>query len=188
VFATRLTRRAFMTRSAAAAAGLFLSSCFGERVSTAPRPRPSYGRIPRELDTRWPIKHVLYLMLENRSFDNLFGRFPGARGTGWACVGVVRCRWSAVRNGSRVTFPTTSARGRPRSTTGRWTGSRSGITAPTSPTRSSRRAMCRTTSAGRNDSCSATTSSRPLRDLRIRTTSSSSRGRPAGPSRTPRTS
>jgi hypothetical protein len=70
-----------MTRSAAAAAGLFLSSCFGERVSTAPRPRPSYGRIPRELDTRWPIKHVLYLMLENRSFDNLFGRFPGARGT-----------------------------------------------------------------------------------------------------------
>jgi phospholipase C len=39
------------------------------------------------LETRWPIKRVLYLMLENRSFDNLFGRFPGARGTS---VGV---RW-----------------------------------------------------------------------------------------------
>jgi phospholipase C len=70
-----------MSRSAAAAAGLFLSSCFGERVSTAPTPRPSYGLVPPGVDTRWPIKRVLYLMLENRSFDNLFGRFPRARGT-----------------------------------------------------------------------------------------------------------
>jgi phospholipase C len=70
-----------MSRSAAAAAGLFLSSCFGERVSTVPTPRPSYGLVPAGVDTRWPIKRVLYLMLENRSFDNLFGRFPGARGT-----------------------------------------------------------------------------------------------------------
>jgi phospholipase C len=81
MFPKRLTRRTFMSRSAAAAAGLFLSSCFGERVSTAPTPRPSYGLVPRGVDTRWPIKRVLYLMLENRSFDNLFGRFPGARGT-----------------------------------------------------------------------------------------------------------
>ncbi len=28
-------------------------------------------------DTRWPIKRVIYVMMENRSFDNLFGRFPG---------------------------------------------------------------------------------------------------------------
>jgi phospholipase C len=69
-----------MERSAAAAAGLFLSSCFGERVSTSPTPRPTYGVEARSVDTRWPIKHVVYLMLENRSFDNLFGRFPGARG------------------------------------------------------------------------------------------------------------
>jgi phospholipase C len=28
----------------------------------------------------WPIKHVIILFKENRSFDNLFGRFPGANG------------------------------------------------------------------------------------------------------------
>ncbi len=33
------------------------------------------------VDTRWPIKHAIYLMLENRSFDNLYGRFPGVNGT-----------------------------------------------------------------------------------------------------------
>jgi phospholipase C len=87
MFPNPLTRRTFMNRSAAAAAGLFLSSCFGDRVSTAPTPRPSYGRLPRTVETRWPVKHVVYLMLENRSFDNLFGRYPGARGTS---VGV---RW-----------------------------------------------------------------------------------------------
>jgi phospholipase C len=35
--------------------------------------------------TRWPIKHVVFLIKENRTFDNLFGTFPGARGArfGW---------------------------------------------------------------------------------------------------------
>jgi phospholipase C len=31
-------------------------------------------------DTRWPIKHVVFLIKENRTFDNLFGTFPGADG------------------------------------------------------------------------------------------------------------
>ena len=30
--------------------------------------------------TRWPIKHVIFIIKENRSFDQLFGRFPGANG------------------------------------------------------------------------------------------------------------
>ena len=30
--------------------------------------------------TLWPIKHVVFLIKENRTFDNLFGRFPGADG------------------------------------------------------------------------------------------------------------
>jgi phospholipase C len=30
--------------------------------------------------TRWPIKHVVFLIKENRTFDNLFGTFPGANG------------------------------------------------------------------------------------------------------------
>ncbi len=31
-------------------------------------------------ETTTPIKHVVFLIKENRSFDNLFGRFPGANG------------------------------------------------------------------------------------------------------------
>jgi phospholipase C len=30
--------------------------------------------------TRWPIKHVVFLIKENRTFDNMFGTFPGANG------------------------------------------------------------------------------------------------------------
>ena len=30
--------------------------------------------------TLWPIKHVVFLIKENRTFDNLFGTFPGANG------------------------------------------------------------------------------------------------------------
>jgi len=33
------------------------------------------------LETRTPIKHVVFIMKENRTFDNLFGAFPGADGT-----------------------------------------------------------------------------------------------------------
>ena len=35
---------------------------------------------PPPAPTRFPIKHVVFLIKENRSFDNLFGRFPGANG------------------------------------------------------------------------------------------------------------
>ena len=31
-------------------------------------------------ETRWPIKHVVFLIKENRSFDHLFGDFPGVEG------------------------------------------------------------------------------------------------------------
>ncbi len=34
--------------------------------------------------TRWPIKHVVFLIKENRTFDNLFGTFPGANGASTA--------------------------------------------------------------------------------------------------------
>ena len=30
-------------------------------------------------DTRTPIKHVVFLINENRSFDNMFGTYPGRR-------------------------------------------------------------------------------------------------------------
>jgi phospholipase C len=34
-----------------------------------------------------PIKHVVFIIKENHSFDNLFGRFPGADGAVYASVG-----------------------------------------------------------------------------------------------------
>jgi phospholipase C len=44
-------------------------------ASTTVSPRPS-----GDGGTRWPIKHVVFLIKENRTFDNLFGTFPGADG------------------------------------------------------------------------------------------------------------
>ena len=70
-----ISRRRFLTRSAMAVAGGVLFSCTGGRVV------PSVSDTTPGLDTATPIKRVIYLMLENRSFDNLFGRFPGVNGT-----------------------------------------------------------------------------------------------------------
>ncbi|MBI2238911.1 MAG: hypothetical protein HYU54_10370, partial [Actinobacteria bacterium] len=33
-----------------------------------------------EFPTQWPIKHVVFIIKENRSFDHMFGLFPGANG------------------------------------------------------------------------------------------------------------
>jgi phospholipase C len=46
---------------------------------------PVFGSRPPVVDaavfpTRWPIKHVIFLIKENRTFDHMFGRFPGANG------------------------------------------------------------------------------------------------------------
>jgi len=70
-------RRAFLQKSAMAVAGGILFSCTGGRV--VPRVGPSSSPA-LTADTRTPIKRVIYVMLENRSFDNLFGRFPGVNG------------------------------------------------------------------------------------------------------------
>src|SRR5437870_3849632 len=76
------TRRDFLRATVPAAGAASLASC-------TPRARPhslarSYqppGNDPiANIDTRWPIKRVVYLMMENRSFDHLFGRFPGTNG------------------------------------------------------------------------------------------------------------
>src|SRR5437588_6679682 len=70
----RFSRREFLSRSAMAVAGGVLASCTGST------PIPHFGDRVRTIDTRWPIKRVIYLMLENRSFDHLFGRYPGVNG------------------------------------------------------------------------------------------------------------
>jgi phospholipase C len=51
-------------------------------ISATPTIEPS---APASIDasafpTRWPIKHVVFLIKENRTFDHMFGRFPGANG------------------------------------------------------------------------------------------------------------
>jgi phospholipase C len=69
-----VSRRSFLQRSAMAVAGGVLFSCTGGR------PIPSVVDPTPAIDTRWPIKRAIYLMLENRSFDNIFGRFPGVNG------------------------------------------------------------------------------------------------------------
>ena len=60
-------------------AGATLYACTGggRKLLVSP-PTPSGSVVATQ--TRWPIKRVIYLMMENRSFDNLFGRFPGADG------------------------------------------------------------------------------------------------------------
>ena len=70
-----LSRRRFLQTSAMAVAGGVLFSCTGGRtIPSVDDPTPA-------IDTNTPIKRVIYVMLENRSFNNLFGKFPGATGT-----------------------------------------------------------------------------------------------------------
>jgi phospholipase C len=53
-------------------------------VATGPTEAPPTTQRPRVPATT-PIQHVVFLMQENRSFDQMFGRFPGADGAtfGW---------------------------------------------------------------------------------------------------------
>src|SRR3989337_3322192 len=69
-----VSRRSFLQRSAMAVAGGVLFSCTGGRTT------PKVDDAVPGVETRWPIKRVIYVMLENRSFNNVFGKFPGVRG------------------------------------------------------------------------------------------------------------
>lgn len=42
------------------------------------------------IETRYPIKHIIIIDKENHSFDNMFGRFPGADGTSLAMTSTGR--------------------------------------------------------------------------------------------------
>jgi phospholipase C len=48
-------------------------------TSRSASPMPTVRRTGDRITT-WPIKHVVFLIKENRTFDNLFGTFPGANG------------------------------------------------------------------------------------------------------------
>jgi phospholipase C len=73
-------------RAASALLGLILlaSACQGPpRARETPDLLPP-GRPDRvdasAFETRWPIKHVIFLIKENRTMDHMFGRFPGVNG------------------------------------------------------------------------------------------------------------
>ncbi|HEY7399419.1 MAG TPA: alkaline phosphatase family protein [Actinomycetota bacterium] len=76
----------------------------GACTSPGPPPIPTAdpaGRPPvvdaDAFSTRWPIKHVVFVIKENRSFDNLYGLFPGANGAAHGSdKGVIRPLTPAV--------------------------------------------------------------------------------------------
>src|SRR5437762_664130 len=84
----RRTRRIRVTWAAAAllVAAVACSSATGKPNGggTSSPPPPSSPSIrPTRVDsarfsTTTPIKHVIFIIKENRSFDNMFGTYPGA--------------------------------------------------------------------------------------------------------------
>jgi phospholipase C len=87
---------------AAVATGLALTGCFfhnGSSSTPAPdvlepgsvaSPSPSGGSDPAQIDlARRQIDHIIFVIKENRTFDTLFGQFPGADGatSGRTCDG-----------------------------------------------------------------------------------------------------
>ena len=103
------SRRSFLRTSAFALAGATMYACTGGgRKQPVVAPTATTSVVASE--TRWPIKRVIYLMMENRSFDNLYGRFPGANGT---TVGVKFGQEVPLLprpTGSPATYPTTAPR------------------------------------------------------------------------------
>ncbi|MEA2487011.1 MAG: phospholipase [Actinomycetota bacterium] len=63
-------RRTFGTLTACL---LLVAACSGPQIGPPQGPGP--GAAPKT-----PIKHIIFIIKENRTYDNLFGRFPGADG------------------------------------------------------------------------------------------------------------
>ncbi len=66
----------------AALVALALSACAsgGSGSTSAPLPPPA-ARVHHRGSPSTPIQHVIIVIQENRSFDNLFATFPNANGT-----------------------------------------------------------------------------------------------------------
>ena len=72
-FGPRLNRRRFVTSAAAVAGAAGLSGVLPESLARAAT------KSPKKFDLS-QVKHLVFQMQENRSFDHYFGTFPGARG------------------------------------------------------------------------------------------------------------
>lgn len=73
----RITRRALLGAGAAAGVGLVAGAC-GRSASTA-RVASAAAVAPAGSDIG-AVEHVIFLMMENRSFDHYYGAYPGVRG------------------------------------------------------------------------------------------------------------
>ena len=69
----RIGRRTFVASAATVAGAAGLAGVLPENLARAAT------RSPRDFDLS-QVKHLVFLMQENRSFDHYFGTFPGARG------------------------------------------------------------------------------------------------------------
>jgi phospholipase C len=68
-----MSRRRFVTTAATLAGAAGLAGTLPENLARAATARPAKGGLEQ-------VRHVVYVMMENRSFDHYFGTFPGARG------------------------------------------------------------------------------------------------------------
>ncbi|MEV7323435.1 alkaline phosphatase family protein [Streptomyces sp. NPDC093970] len=68
-----ISRRRFVTSAAALAGAAGMAGVLPESLARAATAGPSRADLSQ-------IKHVVYVMMENRSFDHYFGTFPGVRG------------------------------------------------------------------------------------------------------------
>ncbi len=78
-----------MSRRAGPAAAL-VAAVLATAALLAPSAASEVSAVdPKDTPTATPIKHFIYLMQENHSFDNYFGTYPGADGLpADACVPV----------------------------------------------------------------------------------------------------
>src|SRR5579871_5253806 len=67
------TRREVLAGGLAGAAGLMLASCSNKTLHHALNTKPAGSDLGA-------IEHVVFLMMENRSFDHYFGAYPKVRG------------------------------------------------------------------------------------------------------------
>ena len=72
-FNPRMSRRRFVASAAAVAGAAGLAGTLPESLAKAA------AAPPKDFDLS-QVKHIVYLMQENRSFDHYFGTYPGARG------------------------------------------------------------------------------------------------------------
>src|SRR6188472_4769821 len=80
-----LLRRLAVLVAVTATIAVACSSSQDELPAWNPYPPADYGVAPKAVDastfeTMTPIKHVVFVIKENRTFDMMFGRFPGANG------------------------------------------------------------------------------------------------------------